>query len=108
MHKSFSTDDAVGGDNGGRGRASGSKPLQSFLCGGIAGVTYWASIFPIDLAKTRIQTSASKTSVLCEMRSIARKRGWRGLYAGMSPTIIRAFPANAAQWMAWDILSHWS
>ena len=29
--------------------------------------------------------------------------GWRALYAGLSPTMVRAFPANAAQWLAWEL-----
>lgn len=29
------------------------------------------------------------------------------LYAGIRPTLIRAFPANAAQWLAWEIAMRW-
>lgn len=29
--------------------------------------------------------------------------GLKTLYAGLSPTLIRAFPANAAQWLAWEL-----
>ena len=29
--------------------------------------------------------------------------GVKALYAGLSPTLIRAFPANAAQWLAWEL-----
>ncbi len=25
------------------------------------------------------------------------------MYAGLTPTLIRAFPANAAQWLAWEL-----
>lgn len=25
------------------------------------------------------------------------------MYAGLSPTLARAFPANAAQWLAWEL-----
>ena len=28
--------------------------------------------------------------------------GLNTLYAGIRPTLIRAFPANAAQWLAWE------
>ena len=31
-----------------------------------------------------------------ELKKIARQRGLGGLYAGLGPTLIRAFPANAA------------
>lgn len=29
--------------------------------------------------------------------------GRRTLYAGLTPTLVRAFPANAAQWLAWEL-----
>lgn len=29
--------------------------------------------------------------------------GLGSLYAGIRPTLIRAFPANAAQWLAWEV-----
>ena len=29
--------------------------------------------------------------------------GRRVLYAGLTPTLVRAFPANAAQWLAWEL-----
>lgn len=29
--------------------------------------------------------------------------GVRGLYAGLTPTLVRAFPANACQWLAWEL-----
>lgn len=29
--------------------------------------------------------------------------GVRSLYAGLTPTLIRAFPANAAQWLAYEV-----
>lgn len=30
--------------------------------------------------------------------------GLRVMYAGLAPTLLRAFPANAAQWLTWDLL----
>lgn len=29
--------------------------------------------------------------------------GFGALYAGLTPTLVRAFPANAAQWLAWEL-----
>ena len=34
--------------------------------------------------------------------------GRRTLYAGLTPTLIRAFPANAAQWLAWELSRRYS
>ena len=33
--------------------------------------------------------------------------GRKVLYTGIRPTLIRAFPANAAQWLAWEITLRW-
>ena len=32
--------------------------MKVLLCGGLAGVVTWASIFPLDVIKTRVQTQA--------------------------------------------------
>ncbi|KAJ2906146.1 Mitochondrial basic amino acids transporter [Zalerion maritima] len=35
-----------------------SEAVKVLLCGGIAGIVTWASIFPLDVIKTRVQTQA--------------------------------------------------
>ncbi len=47
---------------------------------------------------------------LALIRRLITERGFRGLYRGASPVIARAFPANAAQWLAWEFSSRalWS
>ena len=80
-------------------------PLQRFggtiVCGGLAGVAMWCACLPIDNLKTQIQTirpgSAADLSLVGHLRRVVRLRGVAGLYAGLAPTIVRAFPANAAQ-----------
>ena len=32
-----------------------------------------------------------------------RAGGRRPMYAGLAPTLMRAFPANAAQWLTWEL-----
>lgn len=34
---------------------------------------------------------------------ILREGGIRSMYAGFTPTLVRAFPANACQWLAWEL-----
>lgn len=34
---------------------------------------------------------------------IRKESGIAGLYAGLSPTLVRAFPANAAAIVAWEL-----
>lgn len=67
----------------------------------------WAIVLPLDTAKTRIQTaypgSPYDVGVLRQLRLIHREGGVQALYAGLTPTLARAFPANAAQWLTWEL-----
>lgn len=59
----------------------------------------WAAAMPFDVPKTNVQASwDSKVvgSYFPELMRIVKERGPLGLYAGLVPTILRAFPANAA------------
>jgi solute carrier family 25 (mitochondrial carnitine/acylcarnitine transporter), member 20/29 len=52
-----------------------------------------------DVPKTNVQARYDTKvvgSYFPELVKIARQRGIRGLYAGLGPTLVRAFPANAA------------
>ncbi|ETO31518.1 hypothetical protein RFI_05602 [Reticulomyxa filosa] len=66
--------------------------------GGGAGVCFWLSIYPIDLAKTRKQVYASEVnlSVYSILKHRWQKYGFRkGLYSGFGVTIPRAILSNA-------------
>ncbi|KAJ4975596.1 hypothetical protein NE237_000702 [Protea cynaroides] len=73
------------------------------ISGGLGGVAFWSTVLPLDVAKTVIQTSpdASRNPFQI-LSSIYRIAGIRGCYAGLSPTLARAFPANAAAIVAWE------
>lgn len=96
------------------GTSAASALLQSALdasvavtCGGLAGMAMWAVVLPLDVAKTRLQTaeagSAWDVGVAAHLRLLWREGRWRALYTGFAPTMIRAFPANAAQWLVWEL-----
>lgn len=73
--------------------------LNYFLSGGFAGMLGWAFAMPFDVPKTNVQSRWDTKvvgSYFPEMMTIARKRGFLGLYSGLGPTLVRAFPANAA------------
>lgn len=36
--------------------SGGGEAVKVLLCGGVAGVVTWASVFPLDVVKTRVQT----------------------------------------------------
>mmetsp|Transcript_7420 Transcript_7420/g.8635 ORF Transcript_7420/g.8635 Transcript_7420/m.8635 type:complete len:295 (+) Transcript_7420:62-946(+) len=73
--------------------------LNYFLSGGIAGMGGWLFAMPFDVPKTNIQSRYETKvfgSYFPELIKIAKQRGIVGLFAGLGPTLIRAFPANAA------------
>lgn len=96
--------------DGGQPRSAGghwANAGSAVACGAAAGMTMWAVILPIDVAKTRIQTawpgSAHDVGVWRQLRLLRREGGVRRLYAGLTPTLARAAPANAAQWLTWEL-----
>lgn len=73
--------------------------MRYFLSGGFAGMLGWAVAMPFDVPKTNVQSRYDTKvlgSYLPEMAKIGRERGWLAFYAGLGPTLVRAFPANAA------------
>ena len=73
--------------------------LNYFLSGGFAGMLGWTAAMPFDVPKTNVQSRWDTKvvgSYFPEFARIARERGLRGFYSGLGPTLVRAFPANAA------------
>ncbi|PIN07393.1 Mitochondrial carnitine-acylcarnitine carrier protein [Handroanthus impetiginosus] len=76
------------------------------VSGGLGGIACWSAVLPIDVAKTIIQTAADGNHTRNPFRvleSIYRRSGVRGCYTGLGPTIVRAFPANAAAIVTWEL-----
>lgn len=68
------------------------------LAGGMAGVCNWIVAIPFDVLKSRWQTAApgTYTNLAHVLRSLLEKEGPTSLFRGLSPALLRAFPANAA------------
>lgn len=90
--------------------------LKVLLCGGIAGIVTWGSVFPLDMIKTRLQAQtmhdhsfaeASETRSLLRprqtlntfqiAREVYRGEGVHAFYRGLGICSIRAFIVNAVQ-----------
>ncbi|CAI9637569.1 solute carrier family 25 protein [Alternaria burnsii] len=96
--------------------------MKVLLCGGLAGVITWASIFPLDVIKTRVQTQVLHASVQHGEQSsllgaetprtrlssveIARQayrtEGAGVFFRGLGICSIRAFVVNAVQWAVYE------
>ena len=66
----------------------------------------WLCAMPFDVPKSVIQCSWESRafgSFAPAMREIVARDGIRGLYLGLGPTLLRAFPANAALFLGYEM-----
>ncbi|CCF60260.1 hypothetical protein KAFR_0J01960 [Kazachstania africana CBS 2517] len=74
------------------------------LAGGIAGMSMWLVVFPIDTIKTKLQASSTKQSMINATREIYSSRGGiKGFFPGLGPALLRSFPANAATFLGVEL-----
>jgi len=84
------------------------SPLSILTAGGLAGMLFWIAIFPLDVVKTRLQTDSLISSQRkykslwdCCVKTY-RNEGVLAFYKGFKPCLIRAFPTNAASFLAFE------
>ncbi|KAH6649582.1 mitochondrial carrier domain-containing protein [Chaetomium tenue] len=108
------------GDGGGGG---GMEAARVLLCGGLAGIITWASIFPLDVVKTRVQTQFLGGGERAPLlgggggggegrgrplgawevaRQTYREGGVRPFFRGLGVCSVRAFIVNAVQWAVYE------
>jgi solute carrier family 25 carnitine/acylcarnitine transporter 20/29 len=89
-------------------------PWAAVIAGGCSGICYWLSCYPMDVVKNKIMAmpdsnsnSNSNRPVYKNMRDafrqVYRKEGIRGFFVGFTPCAIRAFPANAAAFLGFEL-----
>ena len=66
------------------------------LAGGVAGMMNWVVALPIDTVKSKFQTNPAYQTYWECFQHILRTGGPTALFRGLSPAMLRAFPANAA------------
>jgi solute carrier family 25 carnitine/acylcarnitine transporter 20/29 len=101
--------------------------MKVLLCGGIAGVVTWTSIFPLDMVKTRVQTQLLRPISLAEneqrallqqgadpalyqtrlstfevARNAYQTEGSSVFFRGLGICSVRAFIVNAVQWAVYE------
>lgn len=82
------------------------SPLRTLFAGGMAGVFNWLVAIPPDVLKSRLQIAPAGTypnGVRSVMAELMREEGILALYKGVTPVLVRAFPANAACFMGYEV-----
>jgi hypothetical protein len=107
--------------------AGDSSPALAFVCGGLAGSTAWAAVFPCDVVKSRQQIAVrrqlqpgsgvmatppqiTRLGFMATARAVLAESGPAGLYRGVGPACLRGFPANGALFVgvqSCNRLWHW-
>ncbi|KAF3456201.1 hypothetical protein FNV43_RR00851 [Rhamnella rubrinervis] len=87
------------------------SPYLSYVSGALAGCAATVGSYPFDLVRT-ILASQGEPKVYPTMRSafvdIVKTRGFRGLYAGLSPTLVEIVPYAGLQFGTYDMFKRWA
>lgn len=81
------------------------NPLYVLCAGGIAGMIDWAYSIVPDTLKSRIQTvqNVQYIGIADAYRTLVRTEGYRALFKGVGPILLRAMPANAACFFGYEM-----
>ncbi|XP_002516904.2 mitochondrial thiamine diphosphate carrier 2 isoform X1 [Ricinus communis] len=86
------------------------SPYLSYISGALAGCAATVGSYPFDLLRT-ILASQGEPKVYPTMRyafiDIIRTRGFKGLYAGLSPTLVEIVPYAGLQFGTYDTFKRW-
>ncbi|XP_027338420.1 mitochondrial thiamine diphosphate carrier 2-like isoform X1 [Abrus precatorius] len=95
--------------------------FQLFLCGLAAGTCAKLVCHPLDVVKKRFQIEGLQrhprygarvehraySNMFDAMKRILQMEGWAGLYKGIIPSTVKAAPAGAATFVAYELTSEW-
>ncbi|KAG9221403.1 hypothetical protein CCMSSC00406_0008341 [Pleurotus cornucopiae] len=85
-------------------------PVWALLASGsTGGIAYWLCCYPLDVVKSRVQlrstppTGAPVGYITQELKAIVSESGLRGLFRGLSPSLLRSIPAAASTFAAFEL-----
>ncbi|CAI5461114.1 unnamed protein product [Closterium sp. Yama58-4] len=78
------------------------------VAGGVGGACFWASVYPADVIKSMIQVDDYRnpkyTGTIQAFKKVWATEGVKGLYRGFGPAMARSVPANAACFLAYEMV----
>lgn len=91
---------------------------NTLLAGGLAGMFNWLVAIPPDVLKSRYQSAPDgryPNGIRSVFSELLAKEGFFALYRGVTPVLLRAFPANAACFLGYEaalkfldfVVPHW-
>ena len=79
---------------------------MSFMVGSMAGVTASVTTYPLDLVRARMAGLLKQESrgVWATMSHVVKREGYKGLFRGLTPTMIGAIPYEGVKFGVYDVL----
>lgn len=80
--------------------------VETIVAGGFAGIANWIVGMPPDVLKSRLQSApenAYKRGIRDVCVCLLKEEGPKALYKGCVPVMLRAFPANAACFLGFEV-----
>ncbi|GAB4856280.1 hypothetical protein Ancab_014208 [Ancistrocladus abbreviatus] len=107
--------------NRGNGTDESLSSFQLFLCGLAAGTCAKVVCHPLDVVKKRFQIEGLERhprygarvehrayhNMFDALHRILKTEGWAGLYKGIVPSVVKAAPAGAVTFVAYESASEW-
>lgn len=78
----------------------------TLTAGGMAGMFNWAVAIGPDVLKSKLQTAPEgkyPNGIRSVFAEVMKTEGPKGLFKGLTPVMLRAFPANAACFMGYEL-----
>ncbi|KAK8658657.1 hypothetical protein V6N13_036860 [Hibiscus sabdariffa] len=103
----------MGSGGGGQSSHPRSISVRDFICHAGAGATAATFVCPLDVIKTRLQvhglpqssqSGVRGTVIITSLQNIIRNEGLKGMYRGLSPTIIALLPNWAVYFTLYEQL----
>lgn len=82
------------------------SPVRTVVAGGAAGIMHWLVIMPADVIRTRVQCATGgqyPKGVRSVFVELMKEEGPSAFYRGFTTVLIRAFPANGACFLGYEV-----
>ncbi|KAI7897080.1 mitochondrial carrier domain-containing protein [Mucor mucedo] len=73
------------------------------MAGGLSGFAAWIPAYPQDVIKSNFQNDLRYKSIGQVVKTLYKTSGPKAFINGIGPTLVRAFPANAATFFAYEM-----
>ncbi|KAM1789965.1 hypothetical protein ACFX12_034071 [Malus domestica] len=78
------------------------EPIQSVVCGALAGAISASITTPLDVVKTRLMTGARQGGVSGTVKQIITEEGWVGFTRGVGPRVLHSACFSALGYFAFE------